>query len=721
MTKKFQAAFYTRVVALLLLFWTALLLYHFMLPPLEGTDEYSHFGYVNYLRQYRHIPALTEDNPLVRQEVGQPPLYYILGFLWSHLETEYDWQSYTGELPLNPWVHLAHPATSTANINTYLLGRNHIPFAGAVGIERANQWLRYPSLFMGMITFAVALAAARLLFPPAWALLTVVVFGFTTTLIYVFTYFTNDAPVIMLGTMTIYGLMRVLRHKPSHKTILIIALLIATGLWIKASMVIFVPALGLTLLLRFYGNKRQFIEYSVLAGLIILCFGMAWYVYMSIRYGDPLGTAPHFVQKWAKDEVTSYFVTLFQFFDRDALTLRSLWGMLTESFIDAGWWIYAAPLLLVSLSAWGYIRYPQALWKASHQIIIVLTVTYLAMLAAFIHWMRYFDFLSARLTFPAHLALVLLIMLGIYGGLQRLHIVFRASIGAIIIFIAIFISGFITYIQIFSVITLPLSSIPPLSGERFQLGDIEFLGYALHPTDPQPTDDVQMTLCWRSLSPQPIEVPYIVAVNVVDNTDKKYFRYESYSAGGSYTYWQPARAFCETVDLIAENTPARGYSYAIRLDLLNSTTLEPLTAPERGSSIIGYLTVQGMPRTREPIADFQGIYLLDYTVADAAANQIAITLDWGTGAWTPQPVTLFIHVMQNDELVEQLDVPLGVPDYPAIFWGQNRETIQTLHNLRVPSDDYQIYLGLYNTDTLQRLTVNAEQVSDNRFLLTHTP
>lgn len=723
MIKKSQMGFYSRAVALLLLFWVTLLVYHFMLPPLEGTDEYSHFGYVNYLHQYHQVPPLTEDNPLVRQEVGQPPLYYILAFFWSHLETEFDWWSYTGELPLNPWVHIPRPATSIDNINTYLLGRNHIPYVGAVGIERANQWLRYPSLWMGMITFAVALSTARLLFSSTWALLTATVFGFTTTLIYVFSYFTNDAPTIMLGTMTIYGLLRVIRRQPSRDSIFIIALLITTGLWIKASMVVFVPAFGFVLLLRFYRNKRQLIEYSVLAGLIILCVGMAWYSYLGIRYGDPLGTAPHFVQKWAKHGATLYFATIFQFFDRDALTLRSLWGMLTESFIDAGWWIYTVPLFLVSLSVSGYIHRSQAIWKTNRQIIIVLSIIYLTMLATFIEWMRYFDFLSARLTYPAHLALVLLVMLGIYGGFRRLHLTFRASIGASVVFIALFISGFITYSQIFAVITFPPDRTPPLSGVRFQLGEIEFLGYKLYPVDPQPNDAIRMTLCWRSLAQQALEVPYIVAVNIVDNTDEKYFHYESYPAGGRYTYWQPHRAFCDDFELITENRARQGYSYPIRLDLLNPVTHEPLISPERTTSIIGYMTVQGVPRIREPLVNFDEIYLLDYEVREND-NQITIALDWGTGAWQPQPVTLFLHIMQDGEIVQQADVPLGVPDYPTVFWGQNRETVQTIHSLNVLSGEYQVYIGLYNTETLQRLNINAEEanrISDNRYLLDVLP
>ncbi|MDQ7027998.1 MAG: hypothetical protein Q9P44_20850, partial [Anaerolineae bacterium] len=359
-------------------------------------------------------------------------------------------------------------------------------------------------------------------------------------------------------------------------------------------------------------------------------------------------------------------------------------------------------------------------WKPNRQMILVLGAVYSAMLVVFIRWMTFFDFLSARLTYPAHLALVLLVMIGIQGGFQRLHKVFRAMLGGIVVFIAIVISGYISYIQIFGVITFAPEKTIALQGEPFQIGDIEFMGYSLNPPQAQPDETIQMTLCWRSLSSEKLPVPYIVAINVVDTEDTKFYRYESYPASGAYTDWQPERAFCERFDLISENRVEQGRTYLIRLDLIDPITLEPLPSI-RETSIIGNLVVSGIPRTRPPVADFQGIYLLDYEVSYPNDNRVSLSLDWGTGDWVAQPVTLFVHLIQDGNLVGQLDSPLGVPVHPSQFWGQNVETIRTTHTLDIPDGDFQIYMGLYNTTTLERLNLTIppnETALDNRLLIT---
>lgn len=713
-------AFYARAVTLLLLFWLTLLLYNYMLPPLEGTDEVRHFGYLHYLWQNGHIPPLETDDPLVQQESGQAPLYYLLIYGWSQLERSYDWQVWDSHLPENPWANISVPAFSTENINKYLLGRKQIPYTAVPGIERANQWVRYPSLLLGLITLSLGLSAARRLFPPQWALFAAISFGFTSTLIYVFTYTTNDALSIMLGTATIYGLVRLMMSPISKRLVLIIGTVIGIGMLSKASIIIYLPSFMLAIGLRTYPQLRRSFRYLVLGSIPIVGIGAPWYIYMALRYGDPIGIAPHLEQKWAKNEFSSLIEAFRQLFDRNALSLRSFWGTLTESFIDAGDWIYLLPLLVIALAIIGYIRGFHRIRHRFGSVILVLGLAYISILSAFIRWMTYFDFLSARLTFPAHLAIVLLITIGLYGGYRHSFMWGRIVISTGVIFIALFLSGVLTYTRIFGVITFTPDQVPQLQGTPLQYGSVELLGYTISPHTINSEDAPQMTLCWRSLEQiEMLEVPHIVAVNIVGEADTRYYHHESYSGLGMYTYWQANRAFCDRFVLQEENLIENAQAYRVIVDLLDPNTYVPI-ASSAENTVIGWMVVSGEPYQSEPLVDFSEIYLLDYTLTIIDDGSLEIRMEWGTGAWQSRPVTLFVHVMIGDRLYSQLDNPLGASKYPTVLWGQNERTLTNTYSVDIPNEPYQIFIGLYESNTGERLAISSGNLtasSDNRFLL----
>ena len=60
-------------------------LYVWAIPPLEGSDEFEHFAYITWLIEQRSFPVQGEAgwNTSVRQESGQPPLYYPVSY--THL------------------------------------------------------------------------------------------------------------------------------------------------------------------------------------------------------------------------------------------------------------------------------------------------------------------------------------------------------------------------------------------------------------------------------------------------------------------------------------------------------------------------------------------------------------------------------------------------------------------------------------------------------------
>ena len=48
-------------------------------PPLEASDEYKHYPFVQFVQTEGRLPLLEPENPgLWLQEAAQPPLYYLL-------------------------------------------------------------------------------------------------------------------------------------------------------------------------------------------------------------------------------------------------------------------------------------------------------------------------------------------------------------------------------------------------------------------------------------------------------------------------------------------------------------------------------------------------------------------------------------------------------------------------------------------------------------------
>ena len=57
------------------------LIYTVTVPVFEAPDEPWHFNYVRYVAQGRGLPSMRNNDSGAYQEVGQPPLYYLIAGL----------------------------------------------------------------------------------------------------------------------------------------------------------------------------------------------------------------------------------------------------------------------------------------------------------------------------------------------------------------------------------------------------------------------------------------------------------------------------------------------------------------------------------------------------------------------------------------------------------------------------------------------------------------
>jgi hypothetical protein len=121
----------------------------------------------------------------------------------------------------------------------------------------------------------------------------------------------------------------------------------------------------------------------------------------------------------------------------------------------------------------------------------------------------------------------------------------------------------------------------------------------------------------------------------------------------------------------------------------------------------------------EPVAVTHGtnftlgneIQLLGYSLSETAPyppGSIAnLTLYWQALAKPPVDYTVFIHLLDEEsQVVASWDAPPVSGDYPTHLWSIE-EIVEDTHHLNLPgelpSGDYQLLVGLYQLETLQRL------------------
>lgn len=147
---------------------------------------------------------------------------------------------------------------------------------------------------------------------------------------------------------------------------------------------------------------------------------------------------------------------------------------------------------------------------------------------------------------------------------------------------------------------------------------------------------------------------------------------------------------------------------------------------------------------QESVSNWRGVRLTLYTPAAKALQQAKpvgavfddrvrlIAFDWNarTGQlvlyWQPlvtggQDATVFVHLYGSDgKLWSQQDNAPVRGNYPVSEWKSDEVVVDT-YDLKIPREapdgSYSLMVGLYNSQTLQRLPVVGGDVSENRVLL----
>jgi uncharacterized membrane protein len=722
-----------RCVALLLLFWGAVIHFLVTLPPFEGSDEDKHFGYVTHLRDTGQFPDPRQSLQLpARQASGQAPLYYVLVRLWSELAPPYTWD---GNLPLNPYVNPVRPVMYWPdNANVFLFGPDQIPYNPP--LVSALLWQRFLSPMMGMLAVSLAHCAARPLLSRVWAQFAMLLFAFNPVLIFMFSYVTNDAAAILASAAVTFCLLGLLRRNLTRRSLFISGVVIGLGVLTKANVLVFAPIAVGVLLVRIYRvEHRQTLKRPAAeesnpprglknAGKILIeaaslvlpiaLIGAPWYVWNGIQYGDPFGIQPHARTFWALPTPRSMSEALLVTLADGAYQIRSLWYGVASGVVMSSHTVLVAPLVLLVLGIIGYVRRWRAILRLYRFEMLVLLLACAAIFLAYVRWLMAFDSVTGRLLLPGYPALVLLVTLGLARGWgSNVMRVVRLVGGSTVVFGAVILSGYVTLPWFYTLFTMSPDAVQSLAGEAARFGEVEFMGYRIEPQRLTEGIMPRAVVCWRSLRDDArLPVPYAFAFHITGQDGTVYYGRDSLPGLGLYTNWQPGRAFCDRFALEQRQALVPGRGYRVAVGLFDPATQERVPEDD-GKTFVGWIAAPGEMLTdaerASALYNFEGVYLLDLSFIQDD-DSLNVGTDWGTGEWQPRSLTVFIHVADDSgQPVTQLDLPLGGEDYPSVSWGKHERTYSAEYEVPIPSTlspgEYPILLGVYDSQTLIRLNV----------------
>ncbi len=184
--------------------------YDLATPLFEKPDEIWHYPYVKYLADGQGLPVqdLAQAQPLMRQEITQPPLYYVTAALATFWIEDDDWQDLAW---LNPFWGYNAPGTVNDNKNRVLhTDGERFPYRGAVLAVRTA---RLVSVIWGAITVLATYLIALELFPKrrTFAAGAAALVAFNPQFIFISSAVSNDSAVSALCTLALWLMLRLVR------------------------------------------------------------------------------------------------------------------------------------------------------------------------------------------------------------------------------------------------------------------------------------------------------------------------------------------------------------------------------------------------------------------------------------------------------------------------------------------------------------------------------
>jgi hypothetical protein len=599
-----------RLAAICALFCIGAVLQSALLPLLEGGDEWLQVAYVEHLRQTGTLPNRAESlTSPIRQQSGQPPLTYALtaavanAFNLPPINTP---ALYDGlQAARNLWFAPPNRFNRADNNNVFLIGN---AATQATGVQALTRLGRGMAVLWGIVGIVGAYAAARKVFHArAWALTVAALYAFTPTLIHVSSFQTTDSATAAFGAWSLWAALMLAQDGVSVRRVLIAGGILGAAGLAKVSGLLLAPAVGVGLIWGIWqhkgivfsgawrmlfapypqpfpltGEREQtalatgikspspvgegfreglvpMIGYGLLLAVpILLTFGV-WVLWGILTSGDPLGTTPHRFPGQYFDPPLGIGAVL----ARLPEVYLSYWGKFASA-VYLHPVTYSALTAVVILAICGVFRRGAARCAPT---MTVIAVAILFPLVGLVYWLATINFITGRLLYPAHAAL----MIAVAAGLQAWgRGVFWRAVGVIPVAVAGLILAPLAIYTAYRPPTL-LDALPPLRAPSYTFDDsIQLLGWNIPRDTIRNGERLPVTLCWRVLNLPSRGAAY--ALKIVENGVPVGER-TTFHGLGRYPVaaWQVGATFCDRLEVPIGVTRADA-RYDVLVVLLDPTS-----------------------------------------------------------------------------------------------------------------------------------------------------
>jgi len=695
------------------------LIYTVIVPVFEAPDEPWHWSYIRYVAQGRGLPSLKDNDSGAYQEVGQPPLYYLVAGLVTASLREYDLRGLTLHNP-----GFGYQAPGTVNDNKNLLAHTEQEAFPWRGPFLAIHLARLVSLAFGALAVLATWGLAREVFPdmPFLAMAAAAIVAFTPQFVFSSSVTSNDSSAAALSTATLWAIARMMRLGVTYRRAALTGLLVGLASLTKTSTILLGVFAVAAILFRPQAAERK--QWAAVAMLVVVAFvvGGWWYARNGILYGDPLGLSVHLNTPWARPASVSLVAVL----PTLPLAYRSFWGAFGWGNVEMSPVIYAAigVVMIVALAGWliSWVKrrstgshQPSA---TSYQLSAVLLMCLLwcgAIFVSFLRWNQQVEAPHGRLLFPMLGAFAVLLV----AGLARLPRP-RVMLGGVVAGLALlalaspfaYIRPAYAWPEQFPVEQLPIRhSSREAVIRRLNYGDeARLVGFALDRPSVAPGEWLDVTLCW--MATRPITRNYSVFVHLLGPENLVVGARNTWPGLGRFptSLWPTERAFCDTLPVRVEATAPAPQMYAVeaglydaddRLEATDASTGQSVQPPVVGRVRIAPKQPLQVKPQRPAEAEFGSVTLIGFDAPDQSRSGEAVPLElyWRAAGTLDQDYAVFVHVLDSSgKLVAQADSEPRGGSYPTSAWMPN-DVIPDEHVLKLPADlppgEYSIRVGLY--------------------------
>ncbi|WP_420629844.1 glycosyltransferase family 39 protein [Candidatus Leptofilum sp.] len=687
-------------------------------PLFEAPDEHWHFFTAVYIAENKSLPIVEEEyDPWLSQEAAQPPLYYILG---AALISPIDTSTAREEVWLNPF------GTQGIGNAAALVNKNQVVHTAARqwpwrGYVLAAHLLRVFSTLLGLGTLLTIYGCARLLWPQnaRLPLLAVAIVAFLPQFNFLHAAVSNDTLVIFLCSLALWQLIWLWQHKPTPKRLLLLGITIGLAALSKnAGVLLLVFAVGFLFVRHFQEKSADFADgrrllifmgetavYIIFPVLLIA--GWLWWRNWQL-YGDWTATN-QFIRIAGGDRE----FTLWQVLGESGGLWRSTFAVFGWFNLLAPAWVYAVWNVVAGVALLGLVRgirdwrLETRDWKKSLISLPFLLFGWLAAVyAGLLLFMLQTPAAQGRLLFPAIVPLAL----GLAAGLNRWRqLDWLAPVAALAT----------TLFCLFGVIR-PAYALPPLVDSlpmtavplNLRFDELSLLGIEMETETAVPSDTINFTLYWQA-DAVPEIAPELV-VDVLGRGLEPLANSHSYHGRGLFpaTEWPVGKIVADQMGVRLTDVAEVPVLAQLFVRLVDKTT------PDAPSVRVGEVVV--LPtRWPEPaemvLAEIGGAVQVTGVIVSTMRAQpgetITVKVAWQVIAPPQAASSTLLHLAQPGEPpLATGDSPPLAGDYPTRVWATGQR-FSDQYQLTVPGDlengRYPLWLGMYNSDTVERLPLTV--------------